>query len=465
MNHTAERAAIYLRQSQDRSGEGLSIERQEEAARALCKRRGWEPVLYVENDTSAKAAGSRARFAELLEDVRADRVQVVVASRWDRLTRSARDRLDLIEACRDHGVLISLEKGGDYDLSTATGRMVADMLGSVAQAEIDIKAERQVAAGLQRAERGLPWGQRPFGYEQGGMVVCEPEAELIREAYREVLAGCSLSEVARRWNAAGVTTARGNRWNQAAVTGLLRSPRNAGLRAYNGVIQTARAAWPELVDPGLWRAVDAMLGDPARFTGGGGRARSLLTGLACCGICGATVRRSVRDRKQGSTALYRCGKDLHLGRKAADAEQAIEEAVIARLSEPDARALLVNPDAPDGDRLTTERADIVSRLQATDKAMAESKVDVTSWATITGRLRERLAEVDKAMAHTTREPVLAELVTAKDVRASWEDTPLHRRRAVLEMLADWYVLSAKNGNEAVPADAHRLAGVVALRWK
>ena len=79
--------------------------------------------------------------------------------------------------------------------------------GEVDTAEIEIKAERQVAAALQSAQLGRPTGgPRPFGYLAGGMELHPVEEPAVRAAYASLLAGTPLREIARDLNRRGNAT-------------------------------------------------------------------------------------------------------------------------------------------------------------------------------------------------------------------------------------------------------------------
>jgi DNA invertase Pin-like site-specific DNA recombinase len=150
------RAAIYLRISQDRTGESLGVERRREDCTKLVADRGWTLARppFVENDTSAAGRKPRPQFRALLAAVEAGDIGVIVAWALDRLTRTARDRLALVETCRDHGVRIALVRGSDMDPTTPSGRLAIGILGEVAQHEIDAKSDRQARAAEQAAVQG-----------------------------------------------------------------------------------------------------------------------------------------------------------------------------------------------------------------------------------------------------------------------------------------------------------------------
>ena len=64
------RAAVYLRQSLDKTGEAVAVARQREDCVNLCADKGWEPVEYVDNDTSATNGKPRPAYEKMLADIR-----------------------------------------------------------------------------------------------------------------------------------------------------------------------------------------------------------------------------------------------------------------------------------------------------------------------------------------------------------------------------------------------------------
>jgi site-specific DNA recombinase len=256
------KAAIYLRQSLDKTGEGAAVERQREDTQAVANRRGWEVVrTEVDNDTSAAGKRQRPGFEAIMDAIEAGEVGAVIAWDMTRLTRNARDTLRIIEAGQQHNTVLVFHKGDSLDLSSPNGRMVAHILAAVARQEIEQKSERQRRANLQAAQDGRRMGgRRPFGFEQD-MTLRDPEATAVRQAYNDVLAGASLGHVARDWNAAGLLTplltrkGEPSRWTPAAVRPVLLNPRNAGIRGYgpkldNGsrkIEEMGPAKWPAIV--------------------------------------------------------------------------------------------------------------------------------------------------------------------------------------------------------------------------
>ena len=83
-------AGIYIRVStEDQAREGFSLGEQEEKLRQLCKYKDFE--IYKDAGISAKNMKDRPAFQEMLEDIKAGKLNYIVAYKLDRVTRSVRD--------------------------------------------------------------------------------------------------------------------------------------------------------------------------------------------------------------------------------------------------------------------------------------------------------------------------------------------------------------------------------------
>jgi site-specific DNA recombinase len=227
------RVALYLRQSQDRDGTGYGIDRQREDVTKLAAAQGWQVVAeFVDNDVSALSRKPRPAFVEMMARVDMGEFDVIAARHMDRLLRRLAELESVLERCQKTNTAIVTAADG-VDTSNDGGRLVARILSSVAQGEVERKGARQRSAVAQAAKQGR-WcgGRRAFGYEKDGVSVREAEAIIVKQGYADVLAGESLSEIARRWNAAGFTTGQGRSWTRNAVKDVLCNPRNAGLRRH-----------------------------------------------------------------------------------------------------------------------------------------------------------------------------------------------------------------------------------------
>ena len=441
------RAAVYLRVSQDRTGDEDAVDRQREDAAKLITARGWETAgEFVDNDMSAAGKRRRPRFEAMMSEIEAGRIDVVIGWTLDRVCRTPRERLRLLELGKARGLVISLARGSDMNLSTPAGRLAADILGAAATHEIEVKSDRQQRANLQAAQQGRRvGGRKPFGYTTDGMTLVPAEARAVREGYAALLAGDTLRSIARDWNARGLTGQR-SPWRSDSVRHVLSNPRNAGLRAYHGEIH-GPAAWPAIVPEETWRAALAVLAEPARRTGGAGPAGlQLLTGIAYCGAaeCELTVQGGGATHKK---PIYRCRSvreqadrptvpvaGPHVSRLAEPADKFVTNVVIARLSRPDARDLLVDHERPDVPQLRDQATALRARLDGLATEFADGDLTPSQLRTATERLRTRITDIEAQLADAGRTDLLGPLVTADDVRDTWTALNLDRKRAVINTL-------------------------------
>lgn len=146
--------------------EGESLTVQDSQLRALCTLANLELAgTYLEEGISgARAFISRPQGARLWQD--AQRGDVIVCMKLDRLTRSPKDALDLLERCREHGIgLIIADMGMSDATKGATAAMLVGILSSVAGFERARNGERvsEVKA-MQRAAGRFTGGEVPFGH-------------------------------------------------------------------------------------------------------------------------------------------------------------------------------------------------------------------------------------------------------------------------------------------------------------
>jgi DNA invertase Pin-like site-specific DNA recombinase len=438
------RVATYLRQSQDRSGEGYGIDRQREDVQRLCEARGWTVAAeFIDNDVSALSRKPRPQFTEMMRRVDDGEFDIIAARHMDRLLRRLAELESVMERCQKTNTAIVTASDG-VDTSTDGGRLVARILSSVAQGEVERKAARQRSAVIQAAKQGR-WvgGRRAFGYEKDGKTIRECEAVLIRQGYVDVLAGETPAEIARRWTASGIPTGQGTLpWTRSSVWEVLCNPRNAGLRRHRTYEQRAdirkdpelgivsKAEWTALVDESTWRAVIRILCDPSRQgrkTGGKG----LLTGIALCGVCGNTVHRGGSSAARGMP-VYRCRSGGHVARKSEPVDEWVSELAIARLSRPDAAAAFADSKS-DVSRLMAE-ADVLRR-RLSDLAEDYPRMTREAFRTANDATMARLAEVESEIAGAAGgNSSIAKVATAVDKRAAWESLSVAQQRKIIDTI-------------------------------
>lgn len=168
--------AIYLRVS---SNKGQDTKSQEPDLQTWAKAQAEEVAWYKDRFTGTTM--ERPGLERLLADVRRGKVGKVCVWRLDRLGRTAKGLLTLLDEWQQLGVgFVSLREG--FDLATPAGRLMAGVLASVAAYETEVRKERQLA-GIARAKaEGKRWGGRQAGTR---VRLTEEKEALIRQLHAE----------------------------------------------------------------------------------------------------------------------------------------------------------------------------------------------------------------------------------------------------------------------------------------
>jgi DNA invertase Pin-like site-specific DNA recombinase len=269
------RCAIYTRVSTDAGldQEFNSLDAQYDAASAYIRSQAhahWT-LVRTRYDDGGFSGGSTDRPAlqQLLADVRARKVQVIVVYKVDRLTRSLADFAKLVELFDAHGVsFVSVTQ--QFNTTTSMGRLTLNVLLSFAQFEREVTAERirdKVAASKRK---GL-WvgGMVPLGYElkDGKLSIAEEEADRVRMIFERYLALGSVNRLVLELRERDIRTkirrlSNGNSrggvpFTQGPLFYILRNRFYIGEVVYKGEI--CPGPQPPLIDRALFDAVQRRL--------------------------------------------------------------------------------------------------------------------------------------------------------------------------------------------------------------
>ncbi len=453
------RAAIYTRISNDpkkigddgpdgrvgRGGDGLGVQRQEEDCRALAAQLGWDVIqVYVDNDLSAYSGKRRPDFEAMLDAMKNGQFDALICWHTDRLYRSMKDLERLIDIAEVARVPIKTVQGGDLDLSTSAGKMVARILGSVARQESDHMSERRIRANRQKAEAGK-WqtANRPFGYTMTGEPL-EPEATALRTAVADVLAGKSINQVAREWNGAGLKGTRGTSWTSPRVRRLLINPRYAALKVHRGRV-IGPGDWEALIDEDTHRGLVAFLSDPSRITNVSFEKKHMGTGVYRCGVCDGPMRASQPGGRHAGGRRYECRDKQCVVRVGQPLDEYVEMLVLKKLGESNIRARLGDNEI-DVSELHAQRAALQARLDELAAMFAQGVIDGSQLRRGTIELRTQLAGVDSVLAEAARTSPVVGLLDAGDrLVECWRALSPDMKGKVVQELMTVRVMPAPRG--------------------
>ncbi|NYJ19625.1 recombinase family protein [Glaciibacter psychrotolerans] len=472
-------AGVYTRISSDSEGEGKGVARQEEDCRALAGQLGWVVVdVYRDNDVSATRSKIRPEYERMMADARSGRIGGVVVWAIDRLTRTPRELENVIDIANSTGLKLANATGrSEIDLSTSIGRTSARMMGIFARLETENQSARLKRKYEQKAQAGEPHGFAPYGFErrvpEGGTIGLDfaiPEqAEIIREAAKRTLSRESLRSIAMDFDARGIPTPRGGKWNSTVLRQILVRPANAGLRQHRGEV-VGESKSEKIISVELYHQLVAFLSDPSRKSNfEGATPKYLLSGIARCGACwetkGGRMRRlDGRSQKQANGTFkrqppaYNCSACFKIRRNQAKVEEVVVAVIVARLSKPDAMILI-------GAASPQEALDAQSALDALDAQLALG-VDMFSDGEMNREQFKRLNESleGKKIAAARRLAIarpsspLTNLAGAPDVQAAWDVLPLGAQRDVVDSLITVTILPVGSGARFNPES-------VQIDWK
>jgi DNA invertase Pin-like site-specific DNA recombinase len=477
---------MYLRQSKDKYGNEVRVDDQRTDLTKLCIHRDWTWTEYKDNDYGAsgrmpgstRAGKKRPAFLRMVRDIKAGKLDAICVWDADRLVRHPRELEDIIDLADIHGLELATVSGGDFDLSTPTGRANARMKGVFARQEMEQKAMRQKDANGKRVpdERAPWWPTRPFGYDAARDYTADPEngvwwtvkraknqppvfnpirkhpteAKLVVAAYRRFNTGTTVRTIATGWNAKGIKTPLGNRWTGVTVRALLLAARNAsfergrvgkGIRRYTvegrddkgrvtKVEHEVEGTWPALVSRAVWEQAVRKLEDPRRRRGTDSGRKYLLSGIALCGLCGKPLGCTMSSR---GTRQYACVHCHRINRAGEKLDALIIETVVRRLSKPDAVNLLRPAvDPVDAQELEAERAALQDKLVALGKEYATAPAVFRQSAL--NEIQQQLAAIDAQLQDPGQAEIFEGVIGAKDVRKAFTGLDLGRRRTIVSAL-------------------------------
>jgi site-specific DNA recombinase len=401
-------AIIYAARSKDEEQGKDSTGDQVKAIRRKLRQVGGRTV--VGDPHIDHASGFTGNRGPALESAIAAAVDAAPSELWvfhsSRLARGsgekdeARSLMELLVPLRRQGVTVrSVED--DAVLASPAFWGMAEMMAH--KYSLDLSAH--VRKGQRAAyEKGKWAGARyvPDGYvADGGLVIDEPRAVIIRRKAELAGEGRTYKGVARQLNAEGYRTKEGNPWRGERVQDTLSNPVYAGRVVWHRrePDEEVREGLHEaIIDPEAFDALGVKMGMRNRGRGkGGGRPApfTALSGIAVCDACGARMvsRRSPHVRKDGTRqAIYICA-NRRGGTGTCDAPQVdaakVDQAIMARLTawttdwetwkEEQARALERERTALAAE-LASREQDLALRVKDRDK-MRKRYIDKPSDAT------------------------------------------------------------------------------------
>ena len=312
------KVAIYVRVSTAiQAEEGYSIDEQKDKLEAYCKIKDWKIYgTYIDGGFSGSNT-KRPELERLINDAKRKRFDIVLVYKLDRLSRSQKDTLFLIEDVflKNDVAFISLQE--NFDTSTPFGKASIGMLSVFAQLEREQIKERMILGKEGRAKNGkaMSWTTIPFGYdyskETGLLTVNPTQSIIVKRIFEEYLNGKPIIKIIKDLNDEG-HIGREKPWGETITKYLLRNETYLGVVKYRG--QKYDGKHEAIISQETFDLVQLEIekrqittlernNNPRPF-----RAKYMLSGLLKCGYCGSSLRIHVtpKDKNGRSYHKYQC---------------------------------------------------------------------------------------------------------------------------------------------------------------
>jgi site-specific DNA recombinase len=349
---SAQKAAIYVRVSTMNQVDRDSLKTQEERLSAYAKSLDYKVIKVFKDAGLSGKNTKRPALESLMADVRADKINTILVTKLDRITRSVKDLLKLLEFFKKHEThFVSISE--NFDTETPMGRFTLTLLGLMAQLEREVTAERVAVDMRHRAKKGK-WngGVVPFGYMTQAQLlkmnldqgmdeqqaqkdaakkcpqpkigyVNEIEAETVRWMFDHFIKYDSIRKTTIELNNTGHRTRKGKLWATSSVHRILSNPTYAG-NVWFGKRKTDTTTGKLIPqDKDTWIVADgnhdAIVSDEIfekarQLMAGKSKCKPkrkgrvyLLSGIVKCGLCGGPLYGyTFQKSKQKAYSYYKC---------------------------------------------------------------------------------------------------------------------------------------------------------------
>ena len=272
--------ALYVRVSTDMQVEGYSIDAQIDLLKSYLKSKEWENFeIYTDPGFSGKNL-ERPAIQKLIQDCKDGKIDTVLVFKLDRISRSQKDTLYLIEEIFNKYDVGFISIRENFDTTTPFGKAMIGILSVFAQLERETILERTRLGLKKRAEDGY-WrggGKTPFAYDydkSSGMLVINEERKVIFDLMKTLrMQGYSYNELSK------VTG-----YDEAWIQGILSSKTNLGKIPYKGELFDGRHE--AIISEEEYQQLQEIEKQRSRNQHA---SHYLLSGKIYCGKCGAKYR-------------------------------------------------------------------------------------------------------------------------------------------------------------------------------
>ena len=306
------KVAIYVRVSTtSQLEEGYSIDEQKDKLTSYCDIKDWSVYKIYTDGGFSGSNTERPALEQLIRDAERKKFDTVLVYKLDRLSRSQKDTLFLIEDVFIKNGIEFLSLQENFDTSTPFGKAMIGLLSVFAQLEREQIKERMQLGKLGRAKAGksMMWARTSYGYdyqkETGSLTINPAQSLVVKYIFERYLAGRSITKLRDDLNE---RYPKEISWNYRAVRGILSNPVYCGYNQYKG--QLFPGEHEPIISEDEYKRTQEELKirqmaaaektNPRPF-----QAKYMLSGLALCGYCHAPLKLIMGGIRKDGTRFIR----------------------------------------------------------------------------------------------------------------------------------------------------------------
>lgn len=311
------RAAMYIRVSdEEQVKEGYSIESQIAVCSRWAAEKGHDVVdTYVDEGVSSKTL-KRPDMQRMIRDIERRKFDLLIFWRLNRVTRTVKDKVFLFDLFDRYDVSLK-SMTEEIDTTTASGRMITNLLVSVAQGEREQTAENVYSTMMELHLNGKRQGAvAPFGYDliDGKLVINDKQSAIVKQMYEMY----DSNQFGFREIAVTINTEHNQPddrlWSYTTVRYVLMNPSYCGMLRWNHRKLGGKETGKSVMTPGthegiIEQSVFDRVNNQIKMRKTGGKTATsdyAFAGVLRCGRCGRAMIGFSAKKSNGRHRYYRC---------------------------------------------------------------------------------------------------------------------------------------------------------------
>lgn len=471
--------ALYCRVSTLMQAEKESIDIQKSYLSDYAKENNFNYQIYEDNGCSAKDT-NRPALKKLIQDIKENKIERVIITKVDRITRRIKDLLDLLELFEQYNVSFKTLTQ-PIDTSSAMGRGFLNLLGVFAEMEREMTSER-VSESMKALTKKGKWlgGVLPYGYTSKNkqLIINNQDALIVKTIFRKYQELESLRGVTQWLNTSGIKTRNKKTWAAASISRILQNPIYIGRLSWGKRVSSTttgklkskpKEEWiisegqhKPIIDNFTFNKVQEIIKkqsvEPRRKL-----SEYLLSGLVRCGFCNGSMNGYSQQKDNKIYSSYKCHNAMSKGKSVCKGnainKDLLEKIVIDKIlssvdkSKIDFKKALdifnnevkdkINPLKFEEETLEKRNLHIEQKKRNLLEALEDKAIDSPTYKSRVKELEEELAKnrdrifkIDVELNDKNVESISFELVYEKirDFKQAWHTLPYTARKDLLYTL-------------------------------